>query len=384
MTGEEALAALRRAYDDRLAEARRRKAAGRTLVGYFLNSVPTELIIAAGLDPIRLVGNPARRSSVADRYMEEFMDGEVRSIFGSLLDGDFAFLDLAIIPRSSEVYLQLYFFLLEMRRWEPEASIPALHLFDLLQSPHWQTARYDLGRVRILSQRLVEAGGRAVKNADLMSAIGTANRLRSLLQVASILWQGDSPALDGVDALKVIGAASVLSPDAAIATLEALVADPPPPMPDRGPRLMLKGSPQSDPHATALIEAAGGSVVAHDHVAGDTTYRALVDAEGDPWEALASHYQRAIPGPRVHPQSEQDAHFIALAEAAKVDGVIFFHDEWDDTLGWEYPDQKALLDARGIPSLFLKRQPYFDPPVEEQLAAVAAFVSSLGVAEGVR
>lgn len=375
MNGAEALARLHSAYDDRLGEGRRRKDAGGTVVGYFLNSVPVELIVAAGLDPIRLVGDPSRRAPVADRYMEEYMDGEVRSIFGSMLTGEFDFADLVIIPRTSEVYLQLYYFLREMPRWEPDAAIPPLHLFDLLQSPHWLTARWDESRMRLLAKRLEEIGGRTVDDAALAEGIAVCNRLRRALGAASALWREGR--LSGVDALKVIGAASILPPAEGVAAIEALAADPPD-TGARGPRIMIKGSPQSDIHFTALVEEAGTQVVAHDHVAGDSTYRALVDENSDaPWEALAAHYQRRIPGPRVHPQVDQDAAFIVLAEAARVDGVVFFHDEWDDTLGWEYPEQRKLLEARGIPSLFLKRQPYFDAPVDAQRQAVREFLNQI-------
>ena len=376
MTGVDALALLTAAYDDRLGEARRRKAAGSSIVAYFLNSVPVEVVVAAGLDPIRLVGDPSRRAPVADRYMEEYMDGEVRSIFGSMLTGDFDFADLVVVPRTSEVYLQLYYFLKEMEHWEPDAPIPPVQLFDVLQSPHWLTARWNEGRLRHLAKRLEKFGGRTIDDSSLREGIAICNQLRSALQAVSDLWRREGR-LSGVDALKVIGAASILPPAEATRAIEILVADPPAPLESR-PRVMIKGSPQSDPAFTALVEDAGAWVVAHDHVAGDPTFHVLVDGTSDaPWEALACHYQRRIPGPRVHPQEQQDAMFIALAEQARVDGVIFFHDEWDDTLGWEYPDQRKLLEARGIPSLFLKRQPYFDRPVDTQRAAVAEFLTQI-------
>jgi benzoyl-CoA reductase/2-hydroxyglutaryl-CoA dehydratase subunit BcrC/BadD/HgdB len=377
MTGAEALRRLRAAYDDRLGEARRRRAGGSRIVAYFLNSVPVEIIIAAGFDPLRLVGDPARRAAIADRYMEDYMDGEVRSILGSILTGEFDIADLLVLPRSSEVYLQLYYFLRELPEWEPDAPIPDTYLFDLLQSPHWLTARFDIGRMRAFAEHLGALGGVAIDDAALVAAIRRVNALRRALQRAAGLWRGETIALDGIDALKVIGAASILPVDEATATIEALVADAPAPLAQNGPRIMLKGSPQSDPHVTRLIEEAGGRVVAHDHVAGDPTFRALVAEQGDPWEALATHYQRHIPGPRVHPQAEQDDLFVALAREAAVDGVIFFHDEWDDTLGWEYPDQRKRLDTEGIASLFMKRQPYFDPPVDEQRRAIAAFIRDL-------
>ncbi len=374
MTGQEALERLRAAYDDRLGEARARKAAGSRVIGYCLNSVPVELILAAGGDPIRLVGDPARSVEIADRYMEEYVDGEVRALFAAAIEGDFDMLDLFVIPRSSEIYLQLYYFIKEVLKWEPAAKAPPLHLFDLLQTPHWTTAKYDLSRMRALAAQLGD-----VTDDSVREGIATANRVRQGLVAASALWQDRPRRLSGVDALKVIGAASTLTPAQAIAALTELVADPPLPLPDRGPRLLIKGSPQHDPRATALIEDCGAQVVAHDHVAGDRTYPTLVSTDGDPWEALVQHYQRDIPGPRAYPQSREDAAFLALAERVEADGVVFFHDEWDDTLGWEYPDQKAMLDARGIPSLFLKRQPYHAAPVAEQRATVTDFLDTIQV-----
>jgi benzoyl-CoA reductase/2-hydroxyglutaryl-CoA dehydratase subunit BcrC/BadD/HgdB len=373
----EPLKVLRAAYDDRTAEARRRKAAGETVIGYFLNSVPEELILAAGCFPVRLAGHPSRRSAVAERYMEEYFDGEVRSIFGSLVEGEFSFADLVVIPRNSDVYLHLYYMLREIPKWEPDARTPPLHLFDLLQTPGWTTAQYVVGRLRAMAQRFEALVGREISDDALRAAIRTTNASRKLLIEARALWGGAAPALDGVDALKVIGSASAMARADHDAALRALLANPPTAR-SRRPRILIKGSPQSDVRFTALVERSGGAVVAHDHLWGDRTYAALIDETQDPWEALAVHYSCAIPSPREFPQARADAHFLALALQARVDGVIFYHDEWDDTLGWEYPDQKALLDERGIPSLFLKRQPWFDPDEEAQAAAVTAFIESLG------
>lgn len=368
---------LREAYSDPFGVAQARKKAGARLVGSFLNSVPVELILAAGLDPIRLRGMQEDAPVRASAYMEEYFDGEVRAIFEALLAGRYALFDLLVVPRSSEVYLQLYYLIREIPRWEPGARLPETSLFDLLQTPGYTTARYNLGRMKALAAQLGEIGGRRVDDAALAEAIAKANRLRSALADAAVLWRGPSPRLSGSDALCVIGAASVLDPADATAQLQALVAAPPPELEANGPRLLIKGSPQNDTRFTELVESCGAHVVAHDHLGGDRTFETLVSEHGNPWEALVHHYQREIPGPRAYPQSREDARFIALADSAAVDGVIIHHDEWDDTLGWEYPDQKRLLDARGLPVLFLKRQPYFDPPESEQRRAVTGFIESI-------
>lgn len=375
MTG--ALERLRAAYDDRTAEARARKTAGQTVVGYFLNSVPEELILAAGHFPVRLAGDPDRPTPLADRYMEAYFDGEVRALFQALVAGDFAFADLIVIPRNSEVYLQLYYLLREIPRWEPEAAIPPLHLFDLLQSPYRTTETYVTGRMHALARRLEAIGGHTISDTRLADAILATNRTRRGLIDTRRLWQGAAPALDGTDALKVIGAASAMARDDYDAALRSLIKETPSAGSNGRPRVLIKGSPQSDPRFTALVESAGGAVVAHDHLWGDRTYDRLIEESGDRWEALAQHYIDHIPSPRAYPQARENRRMLALAQLAAADAVIIYHDEWDDTLGWEYPDQKALLDDAGIPSLFLKRQRWFDPPQATQLAAVTAFLAQI-------
>jgi benzoyl-CoA reductase/2-hydroxyglutaryl-CoA dehydratase subunit BcrC/BadD/HgdB len=379
----DALTRMEAVYDDRLGEVQRRRDAGSRLIGYCLNSIPIEIILAAGLDPVRIVGDPQRPIDIAERYLEEYFDGEVRALFAAAVEGDFAACELLILPRSSEVYLQLYYLLQEIPKWEPSARAPPLYLFDLLQTPHWTTAHYDLGRMKGFAARLEEIGGSKVSDEALQQAIAITNRLRTLVNEVSGMWQDVPSSLSGVQALKVIGAASIMHPADAIETLEALLRDRPEPSDIRsGPRVMIKGSPQSDPRFTRLVEDCGAQVVAHDHVAGDRIFSHLISTSENPWEALVDQYQRNTPGPRAYPQMREDAAFIALAERASVEGVIFYHDEWDDTLGWEYPDQKALLDRKCIPHLFLKRQPYFHPDERQQRMVVEQYLQTLGEAQG--
>jgi benzoyl-CoA reductase/2-hydroxyglutaryl-CoA dehydratase subunit BcrC/BadD/HgdB len=369
---------LRSTYADPYAAARAHRSSGGKVVGYFLNSVPEELIIAAGCFPVRLRGEFNQQSALAERYMEEYMDGEVRSIFGALLHGRFDFVDLIVIPRNSEVYLQLYYFLLEIPRWESQIRVPPIYLFDLLQTPSSATLRYVTGRLHALAERLTEISGREITSESLSGAIVRINAKRVLLNKTSALWKSDKTSLTGVDALATISCASFMQHDDYVATLTALLDEPPAAL---GPRvrLMIKGSPQADVRFTALVESLGGAVVAHDHLWGDRTYASKVQERSEPWAALARHYCLGIPSPREYPQTQADEHFLQLATHAKVDGVIFLHDEWDDTLGWEYPDQKRLLEQRGIRSLFLKRQRYFDPDEKQQRGSVRAFIEQLQV-----
>jgi hypothetical protein len=52
-------------------------------------------------------------------------------------------------------------------------------------------------------------------------------------------------------------------------------------------------------------------------------------------------------------------------------------EEHDDTLGWDYPAQKAALDGLGIASLYLVKQSWRTPDRAAQRRAVEGFLRQL-------
>ena len=60
-------------------------------------------------------------------------------------------------------------------------------------------------------------------------------------------------------------------------------------------------------------------------------------------------------------------------------------EQHDDTLGWDYPAQKRLFEAQGLPTLLLVHQPYRNPDAAAQLAkqsaALAPWLAALSAQE---
>jgi benzoyl-CoA reductase/2-hydroxyglutaryl-CoA dehydratase subunit BcrC/BadD/HgdB len=348
--GLEALAFFSRAYASRV--DLRRNSQGRT-VGYLSPNVPIELIRAAGCSAIQLHAEPGKPAVEATDYMEECFDQDIRAVFERFLRGDFDHLDLVIIPRSSEGLLQLYYYLNEVTRLEPERRFPPLHLFDVLHTPYRLTGRYVEDQVRRLRDRLQSLTGRTIDASSVEAEISIAQKHCHLLARVNAMRHETPAKLSGTQALEVFGSIGTTPCSEHAQALEALLDSGLSSHSFHGPRLMVKGSIQHSLDFYRRVESLGAVIVADDHLAGDLSMSGPFDESLDPFLALAHHYHRRSPSVRSFPQSRQDATFVERLQVAKVDGVIFCYDDTDDTYGWEYPDQKALLEKRGIPSLLL-------------------------------
>ena len=65
---------------------------------------------------------------------------------------------------------------------------------------------------------------------------------------------------------------------------------------------------------------------------------------------------------------------------AKAQGVIFYLLEWDPALAWDQPDQKKVLDEKGIPSICCSDQKYSLSNTDRAILKtnVGQFVAAIG------
>jgi hypothetical protein len=344
------------------AEAARAK--GQRVIAYVGASVPVELIHAAGAFALQLAGDPAVATPLSDIYLDDEYDGEIRSLFDQIGGGACNVADLIVIPRASNGLLYLYYSLLELRRLEPQRRFPELVLYDVLNTPNWATAQYVLGRTEALHRQL---GG---ADAALKDAIAATNAQRAALQDLNPRRRAGS--LRGSSWWTALRAARVMAPQDWFEAVRALADEPAP-----AKRLLLKGYGQDTPALYLLAESLGANIVADDHLSGERTVLALVDQAAPPLLALAHHYQCRVPTIRSYPQASEDAAWMALTQESGAQGVVFYHEEFDDTFGWDYPDQKALLDGLGLPHALLSRQSYRAPDRAAQRALLSALIERI-------
>lgn len=342
-----AISALTEVYTERAIQRR-----DKPLVGVTSNTVPWELLRAAGCQPV-LVSPHREHTPHADRYMEDVFSSRIKAIFDFLISPEAACLSAVVIPRTSEQEHKLFLYLREVVREGAERA-PDVILYNLLHARSAEAEAYGLARTHELMRTLERLTGQPVESEALLEAIAEGNAARQAMRALLEHREGPAPRLRGAEALPLIGAWYFMDRcEYARLVREALDEIQTRPTLE-GPRILIKGSVLDSPDFCAAIEAHGAIVVAEDDWRGSRAAGQDIDATIDPLRAIFEKCYFDAPSPRVFPAAAADAWFHS--KASEVDGVIFYLPHDDDVIGWDYPRLRAFLDQRAIPHLMLRSE----------------------------
>lgn len=352
-----------RALRDPLEAARRHAAAGGRVVGYAGAEIPVEIILASGAFALRLPVRPELSTASADRYLESGFSPESRSLAAQYIDGAFAFLDAAVLPRSNDSLQRLYYYVWELQARGACAG-PAPLIFDLAKLPRIASSLHT----RRAAQRLAAELGTAP--AALPAAIERRNRRRSLFSQANRL-RADGYAFAGSTMERIFRAADCCEPDEFDAAFAAWLSAPRPP--DPRVRLVLAGNSAPDDRLHRAVELAGGNVVAEygEHAACAFGHERPA---GDSLDAIADHYWAAPIGSRAI--ADRAEALLAVCRSARTDGVVIWLLEQEDAQIWDVPAQRAAVESAGLPILVLTRRSWLAD--DGALERIAEFTRDLG------
>jgi hypothetical protein len=378
-TGRDALAVLRRYYEDRLGAVPERSG----VVGVVGSVAPVELILAAGKLPVLVAPEPPQGLSqsptssstpLADPWMEPEFAWELRSIVDRALRGDFESFDLLIVTRS---YHEVYYYLKEIVRQGQGAKVPPLAMYDLMQSQRPAVRPYGLRQTEDLLERLA---GRAISTDDLREAIALTNRRRGVIRdLLERRYQGH---VSGATAIRAIGASYFMAPAAYAETLETWLGDlePEPSLSGRPRLLVVPSEPLHHPGLHETLEAAGALVVAEDDWWGARAAGQDIPEDESPLSAIFEKYFADAASLAVSPRAPREAWLREQVERGDLDAVVFYVPPSDHLFGWYYPGLKEYLDEREVPSLLL-RQDVLDEGGRAAISSLASdFVRGLGPA----
>jgi benzoyl-CoA reductase/2-hydroxyglutaryl-CoA dehydratase subunit BcrC/BadD/HgdB len=267
-------------------EIQKWKKGGGLVVGTVCSNIPEEIVLAAGILPLRLRAPELSDTSNADSRLHRINCSYTRSVLELALRGDLSFLDGLITTNTCDHMLRLAGELQEM------SKIPLVHYFSMYHALGNSAEEWFIQEMRQLLQALERTFGKKISDADLGKSIGVYNKTRSLMRRVNELRKSDPPPLSGAEYLRLVLTGMSIPRELFNQKLEALIPELETRKIDarRHPRLMLIGGACDLPDFINFIEQKGAVVVADALCFGMRHYDGLIEEEGDPLRAIARRY----------------------------------------------------------------------------------------------
>jgi benzoyl-CoA reductase subunit C len=350
-----ALEKMTRVIDDRHGYAKGwRERTGGRIAGYLCTYVPEEILFAAGVLPVRILGSHEPEDVTAP-YVYGMFCTYCRDTLAQGLLGRYDYLDGLIHGYCCIHIRQTY------DSWLRHAPVPFSYLLyvpDHIESdraiPHLVS---HMGQMKVAVE---EWTGKPITNEALSAAIEVFDTNRRLTQKLYDLQKGNPPRFAGVDILKVVLASQLMDKVEHNKLLEELLAEASqlPPQEESDVRLMLIASEVDDVEFVELIESLGATIVVDDNCVGTRYFLGEVGNSTEPIAALAERYARGKPLCPIKDISTRERsrppHIVGLAAEYGVQGVIFARNKFCDPHEYDTPSIAKALGEKDIPSIVLE------------------------------
>jgi len=364
-------------YSNRLDYAQSWKSrTGNKVLGYFCTYVPEEILYAADVLPIRILGSHQIQDVTEPHIHSGMYCPFCRDVLAEGLQGKYEFLDGLMIAQSC-LHIRQSFFSWQIHK-------PTEFMYFLPHPMHVQSPRavpYLKSELDKFKKAVEDWTGKQITDDDLRRGIEIMNRNRRLMHQVYELRKEGNPPLTGGEAMKMVVASQLSDKDEHSKLVEAILPD----LPDRnldrmtGVRLMMFGSENDDFPFMEMVEDLGATFVIEDHCTGSRYFWVDVDeekAKTDPLEAIAERYVKRVACPsKDWPDRSRGQHLLDLAKEYNAEGAVIIQQKFCDPHECDIPPLRWLLESNGIPCYFLE----FDVtvPVGQLQVRMEAFLEQL-------
>lgn len=342
------------------------------IIGYFCTYAPEELMYAAGILPVRIMGSHEVQD-VTEPHIFAMYCPFCRDCLAQGLKGRFHYLDGITIAQSCLHIRQAF------TSWQKHVPIDYSYYLPMPHHVQSRHATVFLTKELEAFRASLEAWlGRKIKDQAIAEAIEVYNRNRELLWRVYELRKQKSPPLTGEEAMEMVLSSQMVDKREHNAALETLLTDLSTRRSDRptGTRLMILGSEDDDVEFLRMVELCGATFVTDDHCTGTRYFWNNVGTSGNLLEAIADRYVQRIPCPtKDWPTRTREAHVVELAKAFGVQGAIVMQQKFCDPHELDNPALTKALNEAGVKTLFLE----FDVtvPLGQFKVRVEAFLEML-------
>jgi benzoyl-CoA reductase subunit C len=346
----------------------------RPVFGYFCDYVPEEIVYAAGILPIRILGGHVLQN-IADRYISPNKWCPVcRDCLAQGLSGKYGYLDGIVITLSC-FHLQQSF-----DSWQKHVPVSYSYCLDMPFYIQGHLAQQCFTKeLEQFVHSLEKWTGKVIPQNALKGAIQTYNKNRQLMRKVYLSRKASKPWISGAEAMEMVLASMLMDKEEHNRLLKQMLSGEVHNINCAEPRirLMIIGAESEDTEVVKLIESLGADVVVDAHFIGTRYFWNDVPLDGDPIPSIAARYLEKPPYPEMDfPKSLGVAHAVDLAKDFNVQGALLLLNTHCDPFQWEIPLLSRQFEENSIPLMVLELSP--GSPNAQMRNRLEAFLEMLG------
>lgn len=324
---------------------------GGKVVGWLCTYAPEEIIYAAGMLPVRILGSHETQD-VTDAYIATIYCPFCRDALAQGLKGRYSYLDGLVHARSC-VHIRNTFI-----NWERHVPIDFAYL--MFMPAHVQSPRakpFLAKEYADFKEALERWGGKAISGAALDNAIDVYNTNRRLMKQVYEFRKRDNPPITGAEAMAMVISSQLMDKAEHNKLLGQLLKE----LSGRdsvretGARLMLIGSEMDDIEFVKLVEGLDATFVIDEHCSGTRYFWDEILPQENRLAAIAARYIDRIPcPPKDWPERRRLPFILGLAKEYRAQGVLLYQQKFCDPHEFDIPVLKKMFQENNIPTLVLE------------------------------
>jgi benzoyl-CoA reductase subunit C len=320
------------------------------VMGYFCTYVPEEILYAADILPVRILGSHEPQD-VTEPHIFAMFCPFCRDCLAQGLQGRYDYLDGIMISQSCLHIRQAY------TSWDLHIDKEFSYFLPMphhIQSPRATPFLRD--ELEAFKKAVEEWTGKTITDEDLDRGIEICNESRRLLKEVYEMRKKDQPPISGLEAMYMVVSSQMTDKrehsqliKELLPTLEGRT------LPQTGERLMVLGSENDDVEFINLVEGLGATFVVDDHCTGSRYFWNEVEPQDDRLMAIADRYVKRPACPtKDWPDRTRVKHVMELAKDYNVQGAILLQQKFCDPHELDIPALRQSFKEADIPTLFLE------------------------------
>jgi benzoyl-CoA reductase subunit C len=320
------------------------------VMGYFCTYVPEEILYAADILPVRILGSHEPQD-VTEPHIFAMFCPFCRDCLAQGLQGRYDYLDGIMISQSCLHIRQAY------TSWDLHIDKEFSYYLPMphhIQSPRATPFLRD--ELETFKKAVEEWTGKTITDEDLDRGIDICNESRRLLRQVYEMRKKDQPPISGLEAMYMVVSSQMTDKrehsqliKELLPTLEGRI------LPQTGERLMVLGSENDDVEFINLVEGLGATFVVDDHCTGSRYFWNEAEPQDDRLMAIADRYIKRPPCPtKDWPDRNRVKHVMQLAKDYNVQGAILLQQKFCDPHELDIPALRKSFQEADIPTLFLE------------------------------